>query len=123
MLDCFTCEAGAGLVEVVGEGAVEAVVLAVLGGHPRRKLARLVVVANCKFDWKEKFETTSTGMEVRYMHVFLYPVFATFWTVSSIIHPYPAVRHIQSTLMFAFQMGLHTIIEAISYLDTGLEKQ
>ena len=41
-----TCEAGTGPVEVVGEGAVEVVELAVLGGHPRGKLARLVVVAN-----------------------------------------------------------------------------
>ena len=54
MLECFTCEAGAGLVEVVGEGAVEVVVLAGLGGHPRRKLARLVVVANCKFRSKRE---------------------------------------------------------------------
>ena len=46
-LQTFTCEAGAGLVEVVGEGAVEVVELAMLGGHPRGKLARLVVVADC----------------------------------------------------------------------------
>ena len=42
----LTCEAGASLIEVIGEGAVEVVELAVLRGHPRGKLACLVVVAN-----------------------------------------------------------------------------